>query len=184
MKISDDRAICINTGASCCISNCKDDFITFAPSSSTILKGIGSGLSIVGTGTIKWTILNEHGDEVALHLHKSLYVPTALMCLLSPQHMAHQTTLSSDGFNSEGPLGISTFGGYQCTIPYNSTNILLILFLASDLSKAPSSISDNLSNTTTAAFLSSTKLPDESNSSLNQHKLLHLHQELGHLHMN
>jgi hypothetical protein len=176
MKISDDHAICINNGASCCISNCKDDFITFAPSSSTILKGIGSDLSIVG--------LNEHGDEVALHLHKSLYVPTALMCLLSPQHMAHQTTLSSDGFNSKGPLGISTFGGYQCTIPYNSTNILLILFLASDLSKAPSLISDNLSNTTTAAFLSSTKLPDESNSSLNQYKLLHLHQKLGHLHMN
>jgi hypothetical protein len=113
MKFSNEQPICIDTGASCCISNQKHDFLTFAPSSSTVLKGIGSGLSIAGTGTIKWKILNDSGDEVTLHLHNSLYVPDAPMCLLSPQHMAQQTNLSSDGFHSKNKFGILTFGGLQ-----------------------------------------------------------------------
>jgi hypothetical protein len=81
MKFSNDKPICVDTGASCCISNDRQDFLTFALSTSTILQGIGSGLSISGTGTIKWTILDDSGDEVTLHLHNGLYVPDAPMCL-------------------------------------------------------------------------------------------------------
>jgi hypothetical protein len=84
LKFLSDRAICIDTGASCCISNNKADFLTFAPSSSSVLKGIGSGLKIEGTGTIKWTIVSDDGDEITIHLYNSLYVPEAQMCLLSP----------------------------------------------------------------------------------------------------
>lgn len=105
MIFFDERAICINTGASCWISNSKEDFFTFAPSSSSVLQGIGSGLSIAGSGTIKWCILNDIGDQVDLHLHNSLYVPRAPMCLLSPQHMAQQIALLSDGFHSKGHFG-------------------------------------------------------------------------------
>jgi hypothetical protein len=127
MKFSDDHAICIDTGASCCISNCKDDLIPFAPSSSTILKGISGGLSINGTGTLKWNILDDNGDEVALYIHNNLYIPDAPMCLLSPQHMAQQTPSNTDGFISKGSFGLLTFGGFHCTIYYNSSNNLPIL---------------------------------------------------------
>jgi hypothetical protein len=114
MKFFSEYAVCIDTGASCSISNNKSDFLTFAPStSSTVLKGIGSGLSILGTGTIKWKILNDDGDEISLHLHNCLYVPDAPMSLLSPQHMAQQTSSFSDGFNSQGKYGILTFGGFK-----------------------------------------------------------------------
>jgi hypothetical protein len=44
--------ICIDTGASSCISNCRSNFINLQPSIDTALKGIGSGLHIEGTGTI------------------------------------------------------------------------------------------------------------------------------------
>jgi hypothetical protein len=118
MKFSDDRAACIDTGASCSISNCKDDFITFAPSSSTILKGISRGLNIASTGTLKWNILDDNGDDIALHLHNSLYVPDAPMCLLSPQHMAQQTSSTADGFTGKGSFGLLTFGGYHRTIHF------------------------------------------------------------------
>jgi hypothetical protein len=182
MKFSVDHVICIDTGASCCISNCKDDFITFAPSSSTVLKGIGSGLNIIGTGTIKWSIINDNGDEVTLHLHNILYVPEAPMSLLSPQHMAQKTSSNSDGFTSKGSFGVLTFGGFHRTILYNSTNNLPIIFLASNLCKI-TSITNTLSDTTTAAFLSSTVPSDTSNITSTQHKLLYLHQKLGHLHM-
>jgi hypothetical protein len=124
MKFTNDQPICADKGASCCISSNKEDFISFAPSSSSVLKGIGSGLSIAGTGTIKWRILNNLGDEVVLHLHNRLYVPDAPMCLLSPQHMVQQTKIASDGFHCKGSFGILSFGGFQYTIPYNSNNNL------------------------------------------------------------
>jgi hypothetical protein len=65
-------AICMDTGASSCISNNKSDFIDIQPSSNTVLKGIGSGLHIEGIGTICWKISNDNGDEIALHIHDSL----------------------------------------------------------------------------------------------------------------
>jgi hypothetical protein len=134
LRFSSDRAVCIDTGASCCISNNKSDFLTFAPSSSTVLKGIGSGLHIAGAGTVKWTITNDESDEITIHLHNTLYVPEAPMCLLSPQHMAQQTTSNIDGFHSMGKFGILTFSGFKRTIHYNATNNLPILFLTNDFS--------------------------------------------------
>jgi hypothetical protein len=68
-------------------------FFTFAPSYS-------SGLSIAGTGTIKWKLLNDSGDKVILHLHNSLYVPDAPMHLL----IAQQMNLPSDGFHRKTDL--------------------------------------------------------------------------------
>jgi hypothetical protein len=186
MKFSDSHPICIDTGASCCISNNKRDFIDLNPTqSSTVLKGIGSGLTIAGCGTIKWTISDDIGDEITLHLHNSLYVPDAPMNLLSPQHLAQQTALPSDGFHSKGASGTLTFGSFKRTIPYNSSNNLPILFLASNYSTSQTAIVPHTTNDTTAALLSSLDGFDESRSNLSvtQRKLLHLHQKLGHLHM-
>jgi hypothetical protein len=66
-----------------------------------VLHGISSGLTISGTGTLRWTILDDNGDEVALHLHSSLHVPDTPMCLLGPQHMAQQTTSTTDGYDCQ-----------------------------------------------------------------------------------
>jgi hypothetical protein len=104
-KFFSEGAICIDSGASCCISNKKADFLTFAPSTSTILQGISSGLKIAGTGTLKWTILNDGGNEITIRLCNSLHVLDTPMCLLSPQHLAQQTTSTSDGFHSKGNCG-------------------------------------------------------------------------------
>jgi hypothetical protein len=180
LRFSSERAICIDTGASCSVSNNKNDFITFSPSSSAVLKGISSGLAIAGTGTIKWTLLNDNGDEVTIHLHNSLYVPDTPMCLLSPQHMAQQTTNDSDGFNSKGKFGTLTFAGHIRTIHYNSSNNLPIIFLASDFTDANITTDNN-----PASLLSSIHLETDNNHQLSpsQRKLLNLHYKMGHLHM-
>lgn len=68
LKFSSAQAVCIDTGASCCIRKNNADFLTFAPSSSAILKGIGSGLTIAGTRTMKWTLLDDDGDEITIYI--------------------------------------------------------------------------------------------------------------------
>jgi hypothetical protein len=67
-NFSSAQAVCIDTGASCCIRNNNADFLTFAPSPSAILKGISSGLTIACTGTMKWTLLNDDGDEITIYI--------------------------------------------------------------------------------------------------------------------
>jgi hypothetical protein len=110
--------ICIDTGASCCISNDKNDFINLSPSSDTVLKGISSGLRIDGSGMICWKITNDLGNEVSLHIHNSLYVPAAPMCLLSPQSVIQQTQKPNDGFQIYATRGVFTFSGFrrQCVM--------------------------------------------------------------------
>jgi hypothetical protein len=176
MRFSSEQAICINTGASCSISNNKSDFITFAPSStSTVLKGISSGLSILGTGTIKWTILNDDGGKVTLHIHNCHFVPDAPMCLLSPQHMAQQTNCSTDGFHSKGSHGTLTFSGFQRTVHYNHNNNLPILFLATTFPPSTHS-STSIQGSDTVSLLSSIESEPSSNLSSTQRELLHFHQ--------
>jgi len=104
------------------------------------------------------------------------------MCLLSPQHMAQQTSSSSDGFNSLGPFGVLTFSGFKRTIYYNHNNNLPILFLATDLS-SPATSSSTPTGTDNVSLLSSMVTEPSSNLSSAQRKLLHLHQRMGHLHM-
>jgi hypothetical protein len=85
--------ICINTGASCSISNNKTDFLDFTPSANVVLRGIGSGLPIEGRGTLVWSITDDNRHDIALPLPNCSYVPTIPMCLLSPQHIAQQTKI-------------------------------------------------------------------------------------------
>jgi hypothetical protein len=122
------QPICIDTGASCCISNNRNDFITFQPSSNRALSGIANGLQIEGTGTVCWCILNDNGDEVQLHIHNSLYVPSLPINLLSPQQICQQTKHLDDGFVIGASHDTLRFANHQRTIHYNPTNNLPILF--------------------------------------------------------
>jgi hypothetical protein len=169
LQFSSHRAICI--GASCSIRNSHDDFISYTPSESAVLHGISSGFTISGIGTLKRTILDDTGDEITLYLHNSLHVPDTPMCLLSPQHMAQQTTSTADGFICQSKYGFLTFCGFHSTIPYNASNNRPIIFMAQDLS--PSCHPSSLLDTSTFALLSSLDLvPDETSTlSTNQCKL-------------
>lgn len=77
------KPICIDSGATCSISNNKSNFTDFSPTSNTILYGITSGLNIEGKGTLHLSITNDFGDDIDLFVRDSFYVPYAPMCLLS-----------------------------------------------------------------------------------------------------
>ncbi len=183
LRFSSNRPICINTGASCCISNVKSDFIKFQESKSSVFHGISSGLSITGTGTLKWSINNDNGDEVIIHLPNSLYVPDAPMCLLSPQHMAKYTKHELDGFHSKENFSVLTFSGHQRTIHYNSTNNLPIIFLASDFSTVQHLESSCALYSSTTMTQHNTNFHTNDPLSPSQRKLLNLHYKLGHHNM-
>jgi hypothetical protein len=108
--------ICIDSGASSTISNNKQDFITFHPTKNSVLHGITSGLSIEGKGTVLWSITNDNGDEIDLHIQDCLYVPSAPMSLLSPQQLVQQTDNNKDGFHIQKIGRILTFDGHTKTI--------------------------------------------------------------------
>jgi hypothetical protein len=75
------------------------------------------------------------------------------MHLLSPQHVAQQTTSVSDGFHSKGKYDILTVLGLHRTIHHNTSNNLLILFLASDFSSSSSTSNNNSATDTSHASL-------------------------------
>jgi hypothetical protein len=179
------QPICVDTGASCCISNNKADFLELTPSKSPVLSGIASSLDIAGVGTICWNIINDAGDEIILHIRNSLYVPTIPINLLSPQHICQQTNCPNDGFIVQASSGILRFANHTRTIHYNPTNNLPIFFTAS---KIPSTISPQIPDTSnltdsTVALLSSETINIDAPLTSTQRRLLLKHQQLGHLHM-
>jgi hypothetical protein len=52
-RLMSGNAICIDTSATCCISNNQDNFIDYTSSNNKFLHGIGTGLSIEGSGTLR-----------------------------------------------------------------------------------------------------------------------------------
>jgi len=178
------QPICIDSGASCCISNNRKDFVSFSPSSNSVLNGIANGLQKEGTGTLYWKIFNDNGDEVMLHIHNSLYVPSLPMKLLSPQQICQQTNYPDDDFIVHASHGTLRFASHQRTIYYNPINNLPIFFTSSNPSELSSTSSENSSITpATSALLRSANLDTCSPLSGPQCHLLLKHQQLGQLHM-
>jgi hypothetical protein len=111
------KAICIDTGASSCISNDRTNFISFSTVTDQVISGISSGLSVEGCGTLHWNIRDDDGNNIILHISDALYIPTIPICLLCPQQVAKQTGLASDGFTAGGTHGTFTYDGFTRTVP-------------------------------------------------------------------
>jgi hypothetical protein len=162
---SDTETICIDTGASACISRNKTNFLNLHSITNLTIKGIGTGLPIEGIGTLRWSIRDDANNEIDLYVKDALYVPAAPMGLLCPQQIAQQTGHSGDGFNALSPHGILTFEGYTKTIAYDTKSRLPIMNTI-DGASAYSAITG----------------PENTTLSKSQKLLLKWHQRLSHLH--
>jgi hypothetical protein len=179
------KAICIDTGASSCISNDKHDFITYYPVTDQVISGISSGLKVEGRSTLRWIIRDDNGNDVILHVSDALHVPKIPLCLLCPQQIAQQTGKSNDGFLAGGVNGVFTFDGFVRTVPYNGRNGLPLLFAAdpeSIKSTWTPSVPASCTSDHVRAFLT-TEIPTSSDTNLSrtQWKLLHIHEHMGHI---
>jgi len=124
----DEKQFIIDTGASITITHSFEDFIS--PISSvqhTQLKGITSGLTVQGMGTVAYTFWDDNGTIFLLTLPNTLYVPNLPIWLICPRHVAEVTQCEGDGFNSTHPTGIFTCHGHKITIPYHPSTGLPLL---------------------------------------------------------
>jgi hypothetical protein len=116
---SDTERICIDTGASACLSTRRDNFISLRDLDNIKINGIASGLKVAGIGVLRWSIRDDNNTEIDLYIKDALYVPDAPMGLLCPQQIAQQTKLKGDGFLALDDCGILTFSSYKRTIKYD-----------------------------------------------------------------
>ncbi len=185
------KAICVDTGASSCISNDKNDFILLETVQNQTITGIGSGLTIAGHGTLRWKIKDDDGNTIILHVSNALYVPQVPMCLLCPQQIAQQTGKEHDGFRAEAKFGTLTYDGFVRTIPYNGRNGLPIIFTTGDQSAMFSpfqteNASPHLPRTSAYAdslLSTATAYTGELNLTRTQRLLLLVHASMAHLHL-
>ena len=75
------------------------------------IKGIGNSVTVQGSGTLKWWIVDDTGADIELTVFNAINVPQCPVNLLSPQQVAQQTHSPGDGFNAEAPSGILQVGG-------------------------------------------------------------------------
>eukprot|EP00804_Cyclotella_cryptica_P010321 CCRYP_012254-RA/>CCRYP_012254-RA protein AED:0.10 eAED:0.03 QI:0/0/0/1/1/1/3/0/1268 len=118
----------VDTGASCCITPCKDDFISYAPSAAKIrdLSGINT---VAGEGLLCWHVLDQQGCEHAIEL-KGYHIPTASVRLLSPQAMFQ--SLGGHGEQDISKYSINLPGGPILHAPYGNGNLPILPLCSPD----------------------------------------------------
>jgi hypothetical protein len=168
---TDVERICIDTGASACISTRKENFVTLSAITNVKINGIGSGLPVEGTGLLKWPIRDDKNNEIILYIQNALYVPKAPMGLLCQQQIAQQTNKPGDGLNALGHHGILTFDGFTRTVPYERGSKLPILY----------SIDGVQSYGTNMSHAASPMPPTTDNLTAKQKLLLRWHNRLSHM---
>lgn len=93
---TDTFPIVVDSGCSRTLSSFKKDFIqsSFKPRTETrSVQGFAGSLSsIEATGTISWKITDDAGELRELIIPNCLYVPASNTRLLSPQHLAQDST--------------------------------------------------------------------------------------------
>ena len=85
---TDSFDISIDTGASFCLSHVIGDFVGPVKPIKRSLQGIGTQMTNLSMGTLKWTFDDDDGRSHTFIIPKSIYAPQADRRLLSPQHWA------------------------------------------------------------------------------------------------
>jgi len=119
----------VDTGASLTITHCKDDFVTYQPTSGgKVLKGLVAGAPVDGVGVVEWIV--EVGNKTVSLKLRALHVPSAGKRLLCPQQLHQElypgmpdSTIGRQCLTIELPEG-----PIECR--YNDSNLPLLLLAA------------------------------------------------------
>ena len=171
----------IDTGASICVSPCREDFISYKKSKVKI-KALSSSSTVAGEGLIRWNVYDRDGNITTIEI-KGYHIPSAEVRLLSPQALLTQV----DGRGYISPKSVllvlgenkPTLEAYYCP----RSNLPLLRLASSDVAPSPR-------NTWKDAFVYSASVEqqhalnvlNESNTNLTaaQKETLLWHQRLSH----
>jgi hypothetical protein len=131
---SDSYWLAVDNCCTSCISNCLSDFVRPMTKIMARVRGVG-GVQVVVTmkGVLKWHIADDDGRIHTFLIKDSYYHQTSPYQLLSPQHLA-QTCFDDErgtwcGTYRDGVDLHWDHGQYKKSIPFNSSNIVLMLQL-------------------------------------------------------
>ena len=83
---SDSYPVLIDNCCTACITNCVHDFCDLPRKTRSSLSGIGGPIGITLQGTLKWTFLDDQGQQHTFRIPNAYYAPNAPHRLFSPQH--------------------------------------------------------------------------------------------------
>jgi hypothetical protein len=121
--IGAESHLIVDTGASCCISPHREDFITYSESKVKI-KDLSGLNTVTGEGMISWKVLDKDGEEVEINL-RAYHMPKASVRLLSPQSL-YKSVPGSDGHQDAVKYTILLPGGTTIHAPYGLANLPLL----------------------------------------------------------
>jgi hypothetical protein len=194
--------VIIESGASCCVTPCIEDFIHQpTPIQNTTLKGIAGGLTALGKGSVQLKIHQENKENkenIILIIDNVIYAPVCPIHPISPQQLHRQSKARGNEnsyFTAEETTATLFHGGDTCTCAYHPKTKIPTLRCITDNNKcttyiqAASTLAQQPSNkgrkcvifhepdhaTTPAAYASSLNT--------SQQELLRLHETYAHADM-
>ncbi|KAL7478027.1 hypothetical protein ACHAW6_003813, partial [Cyclotella cf. meneghiniana] len=172
----DGSPLIVDSGASCCISPHRDDFVEYHPSSVRI-KDLSGLNSVAGQGMVQWLVRDVNGRECKLLL-PGYHVPQASVRLLSPQSLFR--AVGGEGHQTVDRFRLSLANGITLDAPYGRAN-LPTLPLATSLDKRCLwQRCFAFSSSDSAAWTPNVIAASNQNLTLAQKEILLWHQRLAH----
>ena len=132
----------MDTGCSTTLTSERSDFITYEKDSGKV-EGLGTH-DIVGTGTVKYTVLDDNGNPRNIIIHDAIHVPSLEIRLISVQQWAQQNKDPLAGGHILSKHLLLRWDGYNKTVPYNCNSNLPILYTVPGGKRATAYISKHI----------------------------------------
>jgi len=174
----------IDSGASVCVTPCREDFTVYRDSTVKI-KDLSKTNTVAGEGLIRWKVKDKTGKTVFIDL-PGYHIPKAEVRLLSPQVLLKTVGGSSQGIITPADFVLCLGNGVELRAQYCPRSNLPLLKIcdddASDI-KCFWTKAFHISNEDTFAFAAAEKSvldSDNANLTAAEKELLLWHQRLSH----
>eukprot|EP00804_Cyclotella_cryptica_P015074 CCRYP_000647-RA/>CCRYP_000647-RA protein AED:0.72 eAED:0.72 QI:0/0/0/0.5/1/0.5/2/0/813 len=123
IEVGSPIPLIVDSGASCCISPCREDFGDDYATSDVKITDLSSTNRVQGQGTITWRVLDCYGKEVTLTI-PGYHIPSASVRLLSPQRLLTVDSLrGGTAIQDATKYSFRLHNGIVLDAPYGRANL-------------------------------------------------------------
>jgi hypothetical protein len=169
----------VDTGASCCVTPHRDDFIDGTYQESNVqIKDLSGTNKVGGKGMIRWKIKDSAGRIQMIEL-EGFHMPKASVRLLSPQCIYHK--FGGEGKQDNHKYSIHLRNNITLDAPYNHANLPVLSFVDAATPAGLWTECFGFSSEVRDAWARGTLDERNQNLTVAQRELLLWHQRLSHL---